>query len=525
MAQVNYHHPSDNFVVVDVEYADHEQNICQFGLAVVRNLEITEQRTWVIQPPGNRYEKQYTEVHGMTAEDTANSPTFDQVWPEIYEHLHDQELWAHNATCTEEPIINKNLRRWGINCPYLSFYDSIRLFPHDDKSDRKANRGLRSCLYAVGLPCEHHHNAGDDAVMDAQLIIAYANGVVPDWTRSVRMMAEYEARKRTEKAAEKRKYQTQQLELFGDILSTTGVGASVKTTVSEDSFYSGSYDKKQDGTDHIDYDRLNTSDSNPANGITIVLTGFFHIARRQLRDALKQMGAKLTNSVTKNVQLVLIGERNAGTSKLNDLQTLIHNGYNIARISGDIDLDRFLYDRSLTPKDFAIPEPGRKDLNFTIQHFRKHHHELTFPKNSIAGRELYFPPNGFMGRLDLFAQMCGNIGAFGNWDYDPQVNLVVLPNSSIDKLQNHEKDEVILAFENYYNSQRCVTFDVNFITERDILKFLRERIIRHKDDVTGELYRLYLLSAGIDPEKDFKYGFEVAKKQVTKEKSQYEETK
>lgn len=31
--------PSASFTAIDVEYADHEQNICQIGLAVVRDLE------------------------------------------------------------------------------------------------------------------------------------------------------------------------------------------------------------------------------------------------------------------------------------------------------------------------------------------------------------------------------------------------------------------------------------------------------------------------------------------------------
>ena len=50
------HQPSKDFTAIDVEYADREQNICQVGLAVVRNLEIVERRSWLIQPPDNHYD-------------------------------------------------------------------------------------------------------------------------------------------------------------------------------------------------------------------------------------------------------------------------------------------------------------------------------------------------------------------------------------------------------------------------------------------------------------------------------------
>ena len=54
---------SRDFVAIDVEYADREQNICQVGLAVVKDLQIVEHRSWLIQPPGNYYEEAQMRVH------------------------------------------------------------------------------------------------------------------------------------------------------------------------------------------------------------------------------------------------------------------------------------------------------------------------------------------------------------------------------------------------------------------------------------------------------------------------------
>lgn len=509
--------PASDFVAIDVEYSSDEHYICQFGLAVVHNQEIIYRNTWLVQPPGNRYGVHQTEVHGMTAATTANSPTFDRVWKEIEPYLYKKQIWAHNATSVEQSVLEKNLNHYQIPHVQYNILDSIHLYRRPDRTGWKHDNGLRACLYAVGLPCDHHHDAGADAAMCAQIIIAHQQGIVPDWQLSDHLMEKYKAQHVALQATEEQAYQVQQLDLFADVLSSSNGNDTETSPTHTPTFFYKNYDNSQDGADYIDFKRLNIADTNPIYGANIVLTGFFHVARKQLREALKLMGASIKQSVTKNVQVVLIGERNAGTSKLTDLQTLIHNGYNIARISGDADLDRLLYDASLTPTDFTVPPAARKELNFTVKHFREHHHDLSYPLNTIAGRELYFPSTGFMGRLDCFCQICGNLGAFGNWDYNPQVNLVVLPNSSVDALQNGEKDDVILSFETYYNSQRSVTFDAEFITERDILKFARERIVRCDDTVTGNLYATYLLSAGIDPEKDFKYGLIAARKKYERE--------
>ena len=513
----SYKTPSRDFVAVDVEFATRkEQSICQFGLAVVRDAQIVETRRWIIQPKNNFYDAITSNVHKMTAATTAKCPTLPDVWDEIASYLDGMELWAHNAASVEASILEKNLSAYAIpHKPYL-IYDSRRLYIRPDREKWNKDNSLENCLYALGLPCENHHDAAEDAAMCAQIIIAVINGKEPDWELSDKTMEHVKEERGKFEAAQKVARQAQQLDLFSTALTSTALDCD-HSRQHAPTLFEKTYNEGEDGVDPIDFNHLNTEESNPLYGCTVVVTGFFHVSRRQLLKALDAIGAKRCSSITKKTQVVLIGERNAGPKKLKDLTNLIHNGYNIARITGDEQLDQVLYDSSLTASDFAIPEPAKKELNFTVSHFRKHHHMLSYPVNTIATRELYFPPTGFMGSLDIFCQMCGNLGSFGNWDYNPQVNLVVLPNTSVEALQHNTKDDVIRGFETYYNSLRAVTFDVEFITERDILKFIRERIVRCDDDVTGKLYTLYLQSAGIDPEKDFKYGLAAARDTYEKE--------
>ena len=105
--------PLNDFVAIDVEYANREQDICQIGLVVVRNLEIVEQRVWVIQPFDNHYDENFSRAHHMTEADTANAPTFDIVWlNEIRSYFLIGQLWAHNAISVEQPVLEKNFQEY-----------------------------------------------------------------------------------------------------------------------------------------------------------------------------------------------------------------------------------------------------------------------------------------------------------------------------------------------------------------------------------------------------------------------------
>ena len=338
--------PGRNFVAVDVEYADAAQNICQFGLAVVRNLEITERRTWLIQPPGNHYDEMQTRIHGIRPEDTAGMPALRDVWPEIEPYLDNEVLWAHNAAAVEEPVINKNLAQHGIAPKYgwYFFYDSRVLYRRPDCEAGKGN-GLVQCCMAQGIPYENHHDAGADAEMCARLVIACVEGRRPVWDGvpvSNEEMRKSQQEKHVVRLGGFREYyegmSSGEEDVFA-VISSTYEGSPEYVV---DVFDKGdTMPKEKDGL--VDFARLRTGEDGPLYGKKVVITGAFSVNRKEIERAVSAMGAKKIPNPTRNADAIIIGQVNVSGNKLMALEEQEEKGHRIARIVGDADLEELLY--------------------------------------------------------------------------------------------------------------------------------------------------------------------------------------
>ena len=89
-----------NFIAIDFETANGKRaSICEVGICVVRNGEIDETRSWLVQPEGNYYSYWNVQCHGITPEDTEEAPSFPEVWREIEAQYFDTfELLGANGT-------------------------------------------------------------------------------------------------------------------------------------------------------------------------------------------------------------------------------------------------------------------------------------------------------------------------------------------------------------------------------------------------------------------------------------------
>src|ERR1017187_1610832 len=91
-----------NFTAIDFETAHPKHwSICQVGLVRVENGEIVDKVSLLIKPPDNFYWDLFIDIHGISAEDTEDAPTFYDIWHEIEPYIQDQIVVAHNISFDE----------------------------------------------------------------------------------------------------------------------------------------------------------------------------------------------------------------------------------------------------------------------------------------------------------------------------------------------------------------------------------------------------------------------------------------
>ncbi len=154
-----------DFVAIDVETAHGKRwSICQIGMVKVEAGNIVDTYDKLVQPPGNEYFYRNIQIHGITPEDTANSPFFNQLWNEIKAFIGDKMLVAHNAAFDMD-CLRKTLGYYNLDVP-------------DFKSDctyKRSGMKLDLACKTYHIRLDNHHNALADSIACAQLFLKLNN--------------------------------------------------------------------------------------------------------------------------------------------------------------------------------------------------------------------------------------------------------------------------------------------------------------------------------------------------------------
>lgn len=151
---------ASRWVAIDFETANREKaSACALGLAVIEHGFITEERSWLIQPPGNWFEWRNTEIHGIDEDLVAQEPEFDGLWDEIAPYLDGSVILAHNASF-DIAVLRGSLARYELEPPATAGYHCTvsvarKVWP------RLANHKLDSVCGHCGIDLVHHDAASD----------------------------------------------------------------------------------------------------------------------------------------------------------------------------------------------------------------------------------------------------------------------------------------------------------------------------------------------------------------------------
>lgn len=152
------------FTAIDFETAQGYRNtICAVGLVRVENGKIVQTLELLVQPPDNYYWDWFSnDIHGITAEDTKDSPTFDKVWPQIEPFITNQTVVAHNGFGFDFQCLQKTLEYYGLQTPEYEKHCTYRIFRDN----------LASLCRNYNIPL-NHHEALSDARACAKLFLLH----------------------------------------------------------------------------------------------------------------------------------------------------------------------------------------------------------------------------------------------------------------------------------------------------------------------------------------------------------------
>lgn len=156
-----------NFAAIDFETANYERSsVCSVGIVIVRDGKIVDKFYSLIKPEPEYYNYRCSQVHGLCADDTADAPSFPEVWKQVLPKIAGLPLVAHNKAF-DENCLKAVFRVYQMDYPDYDFYctciASRKVWPEGRHTlDIIASR----CGYDLTL---HHH-----ALADAEACAAIA---------------------------------------------------------------------------------------------------------------------------------------------------------------------------------------------------------------------------------------------------------------------------------------------------------------------------------------------------------------
>ena len=143
----------ESFTAIDFETAQgYRWSICQVGLVRIENGIVTKEINLLVQPPNNYYWSWFTDIHGISAKDTKNAPTFDQIWSQIAPYIENQNVEAHNGFGFDFPVLSKTLEYYRMPTPEYNKFCTYKIY--------KSNLANLCEKYEIQL---NHHDALSDA--------------------------------------------------------------------------------------------------------------------------------------------------------------------------------------------------------------------------------------------------------------------------------------------------------------------------------------------------------------------------
>jgi len=271
-----------DFVAIDVETANADMaSICQIGVAKYNSGELAEEWSTLVDPE-DYFDFINIDIHGITEEDVAGSPTFPEVVSHLGVFINDSICVSH--THFDRVSIGRALSKYGLSDFDTTWLDSARVARRAWEEFAWSGYGLPNVCNTIGYEFKHH-DALEDAKASGRVLLAAIEKTGLDvnaWLKRVSQPIDP---------------------------ANVSSGAAINR------------------------------DGNPEGelyGEVMVFTGTLEIPRREAADLAASIGCKVAAGVTKNTTLLVVGDQDisklAGKEKSTKhlkAEQLIKKGQNI----------------------------------------------------------------------------------------------------------------------------------------------------------------------------------------------------
>lgn len=264
-----------DFVSIDFETMTVQRtSACAVGIAIVLDGVIHRKFYSLIRPIPDDEQRTNTFVHGITPEMVQYAPTFEALFPTLRDLMHGLTIVCHNRN-TDINILRDCMEYYGLQG--IDIDDNICTY-------QLTGLPLEACCAQYGINMGNHHDALDDAVACAKVMLA----------------------------------------LEGKIVSSIGSG-SLRFIMADKA--NRSYERST--LNPLDDDQVEDQ-STPFFHASLVITGTFEAFpnRNELGKRLQSLGADINTSISSKTTVVVMGN-GAGPSKVKKIEDLRAKGHDI----------------------------------------------------------------------------------------------------------------------------------------------------------------------------------------------------
>lgn len=158
-----------NFVAIDFETANSKrESPCSLALVVVRDNKVVDEFYSLINPEAP-FSGRNSSINNIYPEDVIDAPTFPEIWPIIKQFFSKDKLVIAHNNSFDNSVLSKTLIRYGLTVPMYLTLDTVKT----SKSfyPEFKNHKLNTVCDNLGIELHHHHNALDDSLACANILI------------------------------------------------------------------------------------------------------------------------------------------------------------------------------------------------------------------------------------------------------------------------------------------------------------------------------------------------------------------